>query len=313
MPGGNTDELYRDGRREFAESLALQHPDVARVVWRYGRDHHQVDYSQFRYNEPLPKRNDVLVPVKSQEYGMELVPNAPPPSRLPFPSKWISKHGKRLSKTSNDHLKCKFRPKATSPSPETPPRATSPSSETPAKATSPSSETPAKATSSPPETPSKATSSPPETPSKATSSSPETPPKATSSLYEAHNTYTPFDIDNASATQPTVETDVPLWTAAAWEEHARQIVSTFLLKHGRSTQSRKPLPSKFVDAEQFELAKDIKGCARNEHDGGRVLPANERFFYRNKMGMLTHCRGCKSKTSLEWQRRKLPKPATKLP
>ena len=53
MKGGNED-IYAesDNRREFAESLAAQHPDVARVVEKYGRFHHFVDYRPFR-NNPL--------------------------------------------------------------------------------------------------------------------------------------------------------------------------------------------------------------------------------------------------------------------
>ena len=52
MKGGNTDDLYAntDNRREFAESLQDQHPDVVKVVWRYNRWHHQVDYSNFKGN-----------------------------------------------------------------------------------------------------------------------------------------------------------------------------------------------------------------------------------------------------------------------
>jgi hypothetical protein len=52
MSGGNTDEIYEstDNRREFAESLAKQHPDVVKVVKKFGRWHHQVDYSPFKKN-----------------------------------------------------------------------------------------------------------------------------------------------------------------------------------------------------------------------------------------------------------------------
>lgn len=53
MKGGNTDAVYSDtdNRLEFAESLQKQHPDVVSVVKRYGRWHHQVDYSGFRGNK----------------------------------------------------------------------------------------------------------------------------------------------------------------------------------------------------------------------------------------------------------------------
>lgn len=61
--GGNTEELYNgdgvqatrntntEGRRKMAESLAKQHPDVAKVVTRYGRPHHAVDYKPFKENK----------------------------------------------------------------------------------------------------------------------------------------------------------------------------------------------------------------------------------------------------------------------
>jgi hypothetical protein len=86
MRGGNTDALYAHDadRREFAESLARQHPDVVRVVRRYGRWHHDVDYRPFRGNALVP-RADVPLPddgplPRADEFGMELVtlPDAVP-------------------------------------------------------------------------------------------------------------------------------------------------------------------------------------------------------------------------------------------
>ncbi len=53
MKGGNTDTIYNkgDNRREFAESLKRQHPDVTKVVWRYDRWHHEVNYAPFLKNK----------------------------------------------------------------------------------------------------------------------------------------------------------------------------------------------------------------------------------------------------------------------
>jgi hypothetical protein len=49
--GGNRDELYAgDGRLKMAQSLVRQHPDVARVGWRFGRPQHVVDYRPFAGN-----------------------------------------------------------------------------------------------------------------------------------------------------------------------------------------------------------------------------------------------------------------------
>lgn len=71
MRGGNTDQVYVDGddRRKFAESLVEQHPDVARVVWKFGRWHHQVDYRGFKDNE-LVMRDGVCVQKGVDNYGM---------------------------------------------------------------------------------------------------------------------------------------------------------------------------------------------------------------------------------------------------
>jgi hypothetical protein len=74
MKGGNTDTIYNTGdkRREFAESLAEQHPDVASVVWKFNRWHHQVDYSPFKKNK-LVRRKDIVVTSRVNEYGMKLI------------------------------------------------------------------------------------------------------------------------------------------------------------------------------------------------------------------------------------------------
>lgn len=73
MKGGNTDTIYNQGddRLEFAESLVKQHPDVARVTWRFNRWHHQVNYKPFKKNKLIRKRN---IEIKEQvnEYGMYL-------------------------------------------------------------------------------------------------------------------------------------------------------------------------------------------------------------------------------------------------
>ena len=72
--GGNTETIYNtgDNRREFAESLARQHPDVASVVWKFNRWHHQVNYSPFKRNK-LIRRPNAVVSDGVNEYGMKLV------------------------------------------------------------------------------------------------------------------------------------------------------------------------------------------------------------------------------------------------
>ena len=73
MRGGNTDTIYNTGdqRREFAESLKRQHPDVVEVTWKFNRFHHQVDYSPFKKNK-LNRKLNVALPSGVNEYGMKL-------------------------------------------------------------------------------------------------------------------------------------------------------------------------------------------------------------------------------------------------
>lgn len=71
MKGGNTDELYADdGRKMMAESLVEQHPDVAKVVWKFGRWHHQVNYKPFKKNKLIKK--DIVINEGVNNYGMVL-------------------------------------------------------------------------------------------------------------------------------------------------------------------------------------------------------------------------------------------------
>lgn len=73
MKGGNTDQLYKeDGRKKMAESLQQCHPDIVKVVWKFNRWHHQVDYKKFKNNK-LKKLPDIKLQNKTNNYGMELV------------------------------------------------------------------------------------------------------------------------------------------------------------------------------------------------------------------------------------------------
>jgi len=77
MKGGNTDNLYRqdkefDGRLEMAKSLHRQHPDVTKIVWKWGRWQHSVNYRPFKNNK-LIKRQGITIPKGINNYGMQLV------------------------------------------------------------------------------------------------------------------------------------------------------------------------------------------------------------------------------------------------
>jgi len=91
VKGGNTAEFYHkegvedkqerkdgeynpDGTINKSQMLVDMHPDVARVVWRYGRWHHYVDYSQFKKNE-LQYKKKIVVPEGTNNYGMRLITN----------------------------------------------------------------------------------------------------------------------------------------------------------------------------------------------------------------------------------------------
>lgn len=72
MKGGNTDSIYAetDNRKEFAESLMLQHPDVAKVTFKFGRWHHHVDYRKFKVNQ-LKYKTNIFANIPNN-YGMKL-------------------------------------------------------------------------------------------------------------------------------------------------------------------------------------------------------------------------------------------------
>ncbi len=76
MKGGNTEELYKldnqDGRLLMAQSLQQQHPDVVKIVRKWGRWQHSVDYRPFKRNE-LIKKDDIIIPEGINNYGMQLV------------------------------------------------------------------------------------------------------------------------------------------------------------------------------------------------------------------------------------------------
>jgi hypothetical protein len=74
--GGNMTELYQaDGRLLMAQSLQEQHPDVTTIVRKYGRWQHEVDYSRFEKNFPVPRKS-LQITEDVNEYGMEVIQSA---------------------------------------------------------------------------------------------------------------------------------------------------------------------------------------------------------------------------------------------
>lgn len=88
--GGNTAEFYaKEGKQKKGEKYAdngtlnkskmqvAVHPDVSRLVWKFGRWHHHVDYHPFKRNRLVLKKGLVL-PKEADEYGMALLNQRPP-------------------------------------------------------------------------------------------------------------------------------------------------------------------------------------------------------------------------------------------
>lgn len=73
MRGGNSADFYdEEGTLPKSQMLADLHPDVAKVVFKFNRWHHHVDYSPFKNNKLL-KIVDTSFMQKVDNYGMELV------------------------------------------------------------------------------------------------------------------------------------------------------------------------------------------------------------------------------------------------
>jgi hypothetical protein len=84
IKGGNTAEFYhKEGKVQrgqkyadtgtLAKSLMQEkvHPDVSKVVWRFNRWHHHVDYTPWK-NMKLIRNKEVTTTGKINNYGMTL-------------------------------------------------------------------------------------------------------------------------------------------------------------------------------------------------------------------------------------------------
>ena len=70
--GGNTAEFYsKEGTLPKSEMLKKMHPDITRVVWKFKRWHHYVDYRLFKNNK-LIKKKRLTIPKGINNYGMVL-------------------------------------------------------------------------------------------------------------------------------------------------------------------------------------------------------------------------------------------------
>ena len=75
VKGGNTKEFYeKEGTLPKSKMQELVHPDVSKVVWKWRRWHHHVDYSGFKHIALVRKSQSEAV--DDSEYGMRLSGNS---------------------------------------------------------------------------------------------------------------------------------------------------------------------------------------------------------------------------------------------
>ena len=71
--GGNNEQFYKkEGTYKKSKMLQDMHPDITRLVWKFKRCHHSVEYRQFKKNK-LIKIPDAKIFKGINEYGMKLV------------------------------------------------------------------------------------------------------------------------------------------------------------------------------------------------------------------------------------------------
>jgi hypothetical protein len=72
LRGGCSGEFYdKEGTLPKSRMQVTMHPDVSKVVWRFGRWHHYVDYRPFKNNR-LIKKKGIVIPEGVNNYGMKL-------------------------------------------------------------------------------------------------------------------------------------------------------------------------------------------------------------------------------------------------
>lgn len=74
VKGGNTAEFYaKEGTLPKSQMQVDMHPDVSRLVWKFGRWHHEVNYRPFKVNR-LIRRPNLDITAGTDDYGMRLLP-----------------------------------------------------------------------------------------------------------------------------------------------------------------------------------------------------------------------------------------------
>lgn len=73
MSGGNTKEFYaHEGTLNKSQMLVDLHSDVSKLVWKFNRWHHHVDYKPFKKNK-LVKKEHIVIPTGINDMGLVLV------------------------------------------------------------------------------------------------------------------------------------------------------------------------------------------------------------------------------------------------
>ena len=72
--GGNTEEFYaKEGTLNKSQMLVDMHPDVTKLVWKFNRWHHEVDYSGFKQQLHLKEEFKNQEKYIVNNYGMRIV------------------------------------------------------------------------------------------------------------------------------------------------------------------------------------------------------------------------------------------------
>ena len=73
LKGGNTEAFYaKEGTIPKSQMQVRLHPDVSKLVWRYGRWHHHVNYNKFKRENKLIKKKDIQIKQGINNYGLQL-------------------------------------------------------------------------------------------------------------------------------------------------------------------------------------------------------------------------------------------------
>ena len=77
LSGGNTEEFYaHEGTKPKSQMIEDLHPDVAKVVWKFNRWHHDVNYRPFKRNK-FKYVDGFDIPVGVNNYGMKIKSKEP--------------------------------------------------------------------------------------------------------------------------------------------------------------------------------------------------------------------------------------------